>query len=100
MHVLSVSRHGEVEKVVLAPGVCPREVANCLGECIAPDTRELEKTPKDRWRFRARFGASRSQEVVETVEDLFLKPSVRFVAGRGREGGVHEAIHFATVGHY
>lgn len=87
MHVLSVSHRDKVEKVVLAPGVSPREVANCLGETV---DREVDCCPRasentqDRLRFSARFGASRSRAVIETVEALFLKLLVRFVAGRGR----------------
>lgn len=64
MHVLSVSHRDKAEKVVLAPGVPAREVANCLGESVSVDT-------QDRWRFAAHFGASRSRTVVETVEAVF-----------------------------
>lgn len=38
MQVLSVSHRDKVEKVVLAPGVSPREVSNCLGESEDRDT--------------------------------------------------------------
>lgn len=95
MHVLSVSHHDKVEKVVLSPGVSPREVANCLGE-TASLQKELPESERKHPRSMAISHPFRCLSLTGSGRNsrghVFESFFVRFAAGRGEGGRRHQAI--------